>query len=431
MCITGFIVVLIGAVTILGWYHPFEGACAGVVLFAFLIVWILVARSRSHAYDDDEEVYAAQSSRARKFVFGILLAFLWVALSALTIYALRETFVHGWFVDEPGEALSHELETLARNGAWASILSRLNRPLPPYIGRPAQARIDYLHYLALTHSAADIADAAARCAAQRQADEFAQRHSIDVLRRLAFTCPVVGRQDRPPADAKLEKLKQERDPAGRTVFTVRVSHSSGAPVAGLGAGSFIATETGREIAIIQTQDAGTARPARRFVLLAPPLRHEPDAALVELFEKAVRAVARSTDQVEEIRCCTEGADISVAIRNALGRPSAQPDALFFLTDGRDTLSRESGLTLLRALKHARVPLNLFAIDSTEAAASELQDIARESGGIQATLTQSTLGHLREVVAKLVSLDGIYLVVLDNAYPHPSLALRSARQDGAQ
>lgn len=430
MNLTGFIVVLISAIAILGWYHPFEGACAGLVLFAFLIVSIFVARSRSLAPDEDEEVYAAQSSRARKFVFGILLAFLWVALSALTIHALRETLVHGWFVDEPGDALSHELETLARNGAWSSVLSRLNRPLPPDIGRPAQARIDYLHYLALTRSAADILDAAARCAAERQADDFAQRHSIDLLHRVAFTCPAARSQERPPADAKLEKLKQERDPAGRTVFTVRVSNSSGAPVAGLGPGSFIATETGREIAIVQAQDAGTARPRRRFVLL-PAMRHNTNTALIRLFEQVLRGLARPTDQVEEVRCCTEGSDVSIAIRNVLGRSSVQPDAIFFLTDGSYTLSPESGSTLLRALKQARVPLHLFAINTNEVAGSELHDIARESGGIQGSFTQSTLGHVREVVAKLVSLDGVYLVALDNRYSHPSLALRSARQDGAQ
>src|SRR6266550_2124846 len=152
MRLTGLLLVAFAGAALLGWYRAFEAACALGTLIILGMTWWMVRRSRRSTADEDE-VYEPESPRAREFVLGILLGFAWLFVTAGAIGALAKTRIHALLVDEPGQALANELELLARNGAWSSILAKFDRPQPARIGPSARARIDRLHYTALTHAA--------------------------------------------------------------------------------------------------------------------------------------------------------------------------------------------------------------------------------------------------------------------------------------
>ena len=187
MRVIAFVLVSSVIALLLGWWRSFEGFCSLSVLAVFAGAWTAVRRLRP-ASPEEADGYEPESPRAREFVLGCLLGLAWVAVTAGAIRGIAGTRIHGWFIDGPGEALAAELEMLARHGAWSSVLDRFDRPLPAHISTAARTRIEKLHYTALTHAAAAIADPAARCAAQRDAATFADAKGIDALERLPFTC---------------------------------------------------------------------------------------------------------------------------------------------------------------------------------------------------------------------------------------------------
>ncbi len=250
MRLMGLLLVVVTAGALLHWYQPFEAVCGLAVLLMFCAMWWMMRHRRSGAVDEDE-LYELEpeSTRAREFVLGIILGVGWLTVATITITALAKTGVHGWFVDEPGQALATELEMLARNGAWSSILTRFDRPLPTRLSSSARIRIDRLHYIALTHAAANIADPQTRCTAQREAGAFAEAKMIDPLDRIPFLCEPAAASGEGLARATVRILKQEQDAAGRTVVTVAVSDSSGIPLSQLDANSFVAVAQGREVSV--------------------------------------------------------------------------------------------------------------------------------------------------------------------------------------
>jgi hypothetical protein len=428
MRLTGLLLVAAAATYLFGWLRHFEGICALGSLAILVVAWWIVRRGR-HAAADDDEVFAAESSQVREFVLGVLLGVVWLLAATGVIGALSKTRVHAWFVDEPGLALASELEMLARNGAWSSILAKFERPLPARAGPSVRTRIDRLHYMALTHTAAAIADPLLRCSALREAAAFADSKGIDPLDRSPFTCTVPGSPGQPVGSARIRILKREQDPARRTVLTVAVTDSLGAPLSRLDKSSFLAVAQGQEVPVADVVYAPTVSPPRRFAIVVGPLRSRVHAATARVTSGVLSGLIRSVDRVETVTCCSSDADLPVVLGRALASIRSQPGGLILLTDATVQLPPLSADTLRRDLRAAQVPLHLLVFGNGGDALRELETIAHDSGGRRLILATADVPAIRNALAEPLIGEGVYFVALDGSFRHATVALATPRRGG--
>lgn len=427
MRLAGMFLVVIAAVLLLHWYRPFEGVCAGVPLVTFLVVWAFLRRRRCRGGDD--EGYPNEGSLGREFVFGLFIGVLWLLSASLAVHGLRNTVVHGWFVDEPGATMVHELEVLAHNGAWPSILAQFDHPLPAHVGRVAQATIDRYHYLALANTAVRISDPGARCVAQQLAEAFADKHGVDPVGRLPIVCQAGTSTGNSLAGSNLRQLKQSLDPAGRTVVKVAVSDSFGSPVTGLSQSNFLAIAGNNEVPIVEVTYAPAVSPTQRFIVVIASIKSPAARDLVQAIPGFLNGLIRSTDRIEVMNCCTAGSGLSDVLQDAVVRLRSKPGALILITDGRESPSPESATALLRSL-HGHAPMHVLLF-GRGAAGKQLESMAEASGGGHWSGVPDDFPALRKSLAAPLAGEGTYFVVLNGKYSGARVTLASPHQSASK
>lgn len=430
MRLTGLLLVVAATTALLGWYRPFESVCALGTLATFAVTWWILRR-RGGATADEDEVYEPESPRAREFVLGILLGFAWLFVAAGAISALAKTRIHALFVDEAGQAMASRLEMLARNGAWSSILAKFDWPLPARIGQSAQTRIDRLYYAALIHAAAGITDPLARCTAQREAATFADANGIDPLDRSPFTCAAPESAGQPLGAARIRVLKQEQDPAGRTVVTVAVTDFSGMPLSRLDQNSFLAVAQGREVVVANVVYAPTVSPSRHFAIVVGPLSTRAHVTAAQVARGILSGMIRSIDRLETLNCCSSDAGLWVVLTRALGSIRSQPGGLILVTEATEPLPPMFAETLIRDLRNAHAPLHLVVFGNGGSGLRELDTIARDSGGRRLNIAADDVSAIRKTLAEPLAQEGVYFVALDGRFRNVTVALATPRAEGAQ
>jgi hypothetical protein len=423
MGLTGFVVVAVAASAALGWYNPFEGTSAAFMVAVFLLGYILLSRAKARGGDDDD-AYPDEKSRMREFVFGVGIGAAWVVLTFLAISALRITPVYGLFVDKPGESIVRDLETLARNDAWSSIVKRSGQPLPAHIRPAAQAAIDRLHYLALAHSAASIGDPEQRCNLQRDAESFANEHRIDSLSRIPFTCVSPPVAITSTTGASLRLLKRDLDPAGRTVLTLLVLGYSGAPLTGLAGNNFVAVAEAREVGIANVTYAPSELPSRRFVVVTSRMRSRQHNDLAQSVHGMLTGLVGGSGRTDSF----DAADTPLfdALTQAANRFHGESGAVILLAEAEEPLSAESVPLLISSLRKAHAPLHLILFGDAGTAPNLLAQIARDSGGSYHSVKQGSLTTLRNALAPPLADEGTYFVTLNGRFPRATIALSSSR-----
>ena len=419
----GITAVVLGAVVFLGWYTPFEGICSGAAL-VIIVVAARAFRRASALEEDDEEVYPDNPSRLRDFTFGAGIGLLWLALASAMIWQLRSTRVHGWFVDDAGAAVVRDLNVLGQNEAWDSILTRLNHPLPPRLGQGSQAAINNLHYLALAHKAAQMSDPLSRCSAERDAEAFARRHAVDPVTRFPVTpCPA-GQLVPLAKGEQVSVLREANDPLHRSMLTVIVTGSSGAPVIGLDKENFVAFAGGREVTIVTAEYAPRVSPNQNYEVVIAPLRSRAADALAETALAIMQRSRRPNDGIKISRCRPRGEDIVALLRAASSHPASAEGAVFVVTQRDDLPGRDLASDLLDNLKRSKIPMHLVVVGTCASAVPNLSWLAASSGGSRICISSNNELEIRKLFSIPFLHEGVYFLTLDGHYRNVGVALTS-------